>query len=323
MKQIKKYIIIFLILSIITIAVTPVKKKVIEPFPFEGDINRAINNVVNDVVAPVRAEIARVATDMGMGDSVELIDNLMKIPTYIINITKAANKINVSIATMGLQSASDGVNITNVMPAITICAKRIRNCIQRGVNIIICIKLIHVIFYTTPIYWKVSLIRCSINTLLQAIKDFYNYNMMALRTCFIDLHNTSPPLWDVIASDKYKSHTINIINNTKTIARNINNIIDVGIFCLTSFEKLMNKPLIKGFDPHKLTRTQIGINKTLLTHSKLTIINLPDLGIVLNGKPLYESLLLFVQLNTIPPNEDLAFNKAYIQNNIRNHPTFT
>ena len=46
-------------------------------------------------------------------------------------------------------------------------------------------------------------------------------------------------------------------------------------------------------------------------------------GIVLNGKPLYESLLLFVQLNTIPPNEDLAFNKEYIQNNIRNHPTFT
>ena len=142
---------------------------------------------------------------------------------------------------------------------------------------------------------------------------------MAIRTSFIELHNTTPPLWKVISMPKYKKNIIKIITYSKSAARSTNQIIDLCSKSLGDIEGLLQKPLIKPHD-HDNNRQKIAVFKNMLKISKILIIDVPSININMDNSLLYNILKNIVMSTTVSPKRNYVENKKYINSQIRNHP---
>jgi hypothetical protein len=330
MKQNKKYIIIVIVCIIVIVMITPPKKiYIIEKFDLFGggggggiampDIGGIAKNIFNDMIRPINQIIAaipnQIANDAGVTNIISLLKHLTQMMNPTENILKNLYNINLNIQNIVKQIDVDVGHVKSVTPAIKKCIQRIDYCYQRLTNISICIVLLTFMIKK----FRIGFIFKSIKLLFINIIETINYIKMAIRTSFIDLHNTNPPLWKVISMPKYKKNIIKIISYSKSVARYTNKIIDLSSKSLGDIEGLLQKPLIRPHD-HDNNRQKIAVFKNMLKISKILIIDVPSININIDNSLLYNILKNIVTSITISPKDNFVKNKKYINNHIKNHP---
>ena len=315
--QIIIIIIIFLIITIITI--TPHKK---EHFPFEGkikdligDVTRPITDLINNVQNALTSTINVIPNKAGVPDIVKAVENLVKTEPYIKTILLNIIKMNAVMQKVITQVNTDVGNIKGVVPVITKCIQRIEYSHQRLLNISKCVSLlIFMIKNKRPIY-----ITRATKFLMYNIIDSINYIRMAMRTTFIDLHNTDPPLWKVINGGVYKSSLVAIITYTKTISQNLNNLIQITSAILGNIKTFLSRELVRDFDQSDIKST-VGIFESMLRHMKILIIDIPNVNLDMDYSILYRITEGIIITSTIPPGKNIFDNRKYIRTNIKHHP---
>ena len=142
---------------------------------------------------------------------------------------------------------------------------------------------------------------------------------MSMRTTFIDLHNTNPPLWKVINGKVYKSAIVSVLNYSRVISQNTNVLIQISSDILGNIRGFLNRPLVKTFDKANLRGT-IRTFENMLRNMKIFIINIPNIQLNMDYRIIYGITKTIVITSTIPPGKNLFNNRDYIKKNIKNHP---
>ena len=319
MKQIKKYIILFIIcLSIILIIIkTPRKNTYIEEH--FGPLEDAARAVFDGLISPVNNIISalpnKIAKDAGITNVVSLISRLTDMMGPTETILKNLFGINSHIQKILSQLNIDSRNITKVQVTIKKCIQRIEYSRQRLQNIPVCIHLLSFMIQNI----RIKFIFNSTKLLIVNIIETINYIKMVIRTNYIDLHNTSPSLWEVINFTEYKKNIIAIIKYLKSIALSTNKIIDLSALSLGDIENLLAKPLIRIHD-HDNNREKIANFKNMLNISKILIINMQPISINMDNEILYNIMENITMAFTIPPGKNFKYNKNYINSHIKNKP---
>ncbi len=273
------------------------------------------NNLINPALQPVRAMIDIIPKNAGVPDLVGIVDNLLKMEPYIKNVLMSFINMNLILNKVFIQLNIDTKNIKSVTPVIKKCIQRIEYSHQRFLNILKCVKLLgFMVENRRPIF----IIR-AIKLLMYNIIDTTNYIKMSIRTTFIDLHNTNPPLWEVINGPAYKSSIISVLNSSKIISKNMNALIQINSKILGNLRSFLNRPIVSVFDYRNLRGT-ITIFENMLRHMKIVVINIPDIRINMDYSIIYKIAKNIVITGTIPPGKSLTYNRDYIQENIKNHP---
>ena len=339
MKQNKKNIILVIVCIIVIVMITPPKKIYIKENLFGGgggggggfpDVGGIARGIVNDAIRPVnnlinsvknaltnliKALPNQIANDAGVTNIISLLKHLTQMMNPTENILKNLYNINVNIQNIVKQIEVDVGHVKSVTPAIKKCIQRIEYCHQRLNNISICIVLLTFMIKN----FRIGFIFKSIKLLFVNIIETINYIKMAIRTSFIELHNTTPPLWKVVSMPKYKKNIIKIISYSKSAARSTNQIIDLCSKSLGDIEGLLQKPLIRPHD-HDNNRQKIAVFKNMLKISKILIIDVPSININMDNSLLYNILKNIVMSTTVSPKRNYVENKKYINSQIRNHP---
>lgn len=319
MTNIKIIIIIITFLIITIITITPHKK---EHFPFEGkikdligDVTRPITDLINNVSSALTKAINVIPNKAGVPDIVKAVENLVKTEPYIKTILLNIIKMNVVMQKVITQVNTDVGNIKGVAPVIKKCIQRIEYSHQRLLNISKCVSiLIFMIKNKRPLYT----IRAT-RFLMYNIIDSINYIRMAMRTTFIDLHNTDPPLWKVINGGVYKSSLVSIINYTKTISQNLNELIKITASILGNVKSFLGRELVRDFDRNDIKST-VSVFETMLKHMKILIIDIPKVNLDMDFSILYRITQGIIITSTIPPGKNIFENRKYIRTNIKHHP---
>ena len=339
MKKNKKNIIIVIVCIIVIIMITPPKNYHIKENLFGGgggggggfpDVGSIARGIVNDAIRPVnnlinsvrnaltnliKALPNQIANDAGVTNIISLLKHLTQMMSPTENILKKLYKININIQNIVKQIDADVGHIKSVTPTIKKCIQRIEYCHQRLNNIAICINLLSFMIRNIRIGFTFKATKLLFTNIIETI----NFIKMAIRTSFIDLHNTNPPLWKVISMPKYKKYFLNIITYYKSAAKSTNQIIDLCSKSLGDIEGLLQKPLIKPHDRDN-NRMKIGVFKNMLKISKILIIDIPSININVDNSLLYNIIKNIVVSATVSPNRNLVENKKYINNKIINHP---
>ena len=208
----------------------------------------------------------------------------------------------------------DGAHISAIAPVIGKCIRRLKYIIQKAGNISICIKLLKFMIENSRILFTER----SLVEVYTSIIQFINYSKMALRTTFIDLHNTEPPLWKAVKGSAYKDKSIEILKCCKKISMCINTLIDKSAISLDILMRFLRRDLVP--DPNNTLGQQVKIFKDMILRSKLLEITIPSLSLGSNNEVIYNITKNFVINFSIPPKQSREYNIAYINKHIKNKP---
>ena len=142
---------------------------------------------------------------------------------------------------------------------------------------------------------------------------------MVNREIFIDLHNTTPPIWEVINIPEYKKQLITLVPILKIIFIQINRIIDYSAASLGDIECLLSKPLVSIHDRDN-NKLKVSLFRKVLSKSKILIFDIPPIDLNVSNKLLYTMIKDTTINSTIPPKWNKKENTEYINNRIKNHP---
>ena len=330
MKQTNKYIITVVLLTIIVVLCTPRKKKIIENlFGKSLDIKGTAEKIFNDIMNPIKDAIYNainiIPNNIGTGQLVRLVEHLSQMANPTINIITNTLQINEQSINIINTIVKDTGHITNVTPTITNCIKRIEYCRQRISNIYTCTKLLEL---TVKHFSFMNAFKAMI-LLYRNILETINFIKMAMRTSFIDLHNTSPPLWEVISVTQYKKIIVLNIKYTKKIVISINTLLDKLTLCLKDIQNFLSQPsIINELDTENIDR-EIKKFHDVLNHQiagvkiariPMTIFDIPIQSISISNKILYNIIKKTIEGSTVPPEYDFNYNVEYINTNIKNNP---
>ena len=266
-----------------------------------------------------------IPTNIGTGQLVRLVGHLSQMADPTITIIVNTIKINEQSINIINTIVKDTGHITNIIPTITNCIKRIDFCRQRISNIYTCTKLLEltVKYFSFRIAFKAMIL------LYTNIFETINFIKMAMRTSFIDLHNTSPPLWEAISVSQYKKNTVLNIKYIKKIVISINVLLDKLTLCLKDIQQFLNQPkIINTLDTDNIDREiqkfHDVLNKQIagikIARIPTTIFDIPIQGVSISNKILYDIVKKTIEGTTVPPEYDYSYNVEYINNNIKNHP---
>ena len=317
MKQIKKNIIIILILIILFILFSSKQKSIqktdITEHGWFGGGWPDFGSIVRGITEPIPIAIA---SDIGVIDITNFVANITRMAEPTGKIILLLANINIHFAKIMSQMSQDNTHVVKVTPTITKCIKRIDYSRQRITNINIYAKLVE--FMLTN--FRPRFIQESVAGLFMAIIDAFNYIKMATRTSFIDLHNTNPPLWNVITTPTYKTHIVEIVKAIKQISIELNKIIKITKDSLYNVKNLIDKDLVKWTDKKYTTRKSINNFINILSISKIKIFNIPTININISYNLLYTIIKKSVIAGTIPFEWNYGENIDFINSSIRNHP---
>ena len=366
MKQIQKYIIVNIIFIIIIIAATPrhsydqehfsfggafnavnnIVKKVAAPVvqvvytvekgippsppvPSYNEIERLINNLFNGFINPIKDGIYKainiVPTEVGVKYTIKIIKYLNDMSSPTVTIINNLVRINQQLTNILNTVTTDNNHIKNITPIITRCTYRIDYCRQRVNNVSTCIKLLQFMIKKR----RLLFIKESLDLTFSHILETIYYIKMAIRTTFIDIHNTTPPLWKVISVPKYKRYMIKIIKYTKQIVISVNTLLDKLTFTLKAIKDFLSQPkIINALDitnvDRKINTFYNVLNKQIagvkMARFPTILFDMPLKSVNINNKVLYNVIKKIIESISVPPEYDHEYNIAYINKHIKNHP---
>ena len=312
-------------------AVNTVENALPKPPPVHSgnEIERLIKKLFNGLISPIKDGIYKainiVPTDIGVAYTIKIISYLTEMSSPTVTIIQNLMRINQQLTNILNTVTTDSNHITKITPIITKCTYRIDYCRQRVNNVSTCIKLLQfMIKKRRPLFIKDTLV-LTFNHILETIY----YIKMAIRTTFIDLHNTNPPLWEVISVPKYKKYYIKLIKYIKQVVISVNTLLDKLTLTLKATKKFLSRPkIINALDitniDKKIDTFYNVLNKQIagvkMARIPTFLFDIPLKKTNINNKVLYDVIKKIVESISVPPEYDHEYNIDYINKHIKNHP---